>query len=189
MQETISEVDKNVEKILKDPNYCPCLLLGHYVTAFRKLFKGDIFHVSNVDEVREFVERFMGVESLGGKYLVLDGIGFLNDSAQSSLLKFIEESSLPIILLSYFDKVSPIILSRMRFVFKDSVAKVSHLQFMSLRDAYSMLDTKKSTDSEFNYMDEVKFYADSCPSALVLNQLPKVSNYSTSRMIKLISKL
>ena len=61
------------------------------------------------------MKEFSNVNS---KFLVLDGIGFLSHVGQNSLLKFIEESKLPIIILSYGDKISPIIMSRMKIIVK-----------------------------------------------------------------------
>jgi hypothetical protein len=177
-----------VQDILSNPSYCPCLLLGGYTIAFKKTYAGRIFKAYTLEDVRNLVEDFSGISDMDGMYLVIDGIGYLNDIGQNSLLKFIEESKLPIVLLSYYDKVSPIIQSRMKFTFKESIIKVKSLKFMSISSAVRVLEEKKQEDKEMSDIDEAKFLAESCPKAFGLLNMAGSRDYASRRVLKLLSK-
>jgi hypothetical protein len=178
-----------VNEILKNSFYCPCLLLGKYDSIFKSMYKGRIFKASTLEDVRDIVDRFYGIDDLDGRYFVLDGVGFLNSTGQNALLKFVEECKFPLVLLSYYDTVSPIIMSRMKFVYKKSVTEVKGLDFVRVKDVLMMIEDKKRTDSDFSEIDEVKLFAEYCPPAFALKYSVPWFDYSASRMLKLISKL
>jgi len=168
-----------IMSILNNPERCPCLFIGKFVPLFKKLYQGRIFNLTTLDSVRELVNRFAGLSDLEGRFFVIDGIGFISPAAQNSLLKFIEESKFPIILLSYYDKVSSIIHSRVKFVYKRSPAELKTLKFIHPKDAFNIIEEKKKKDPDFSEMDEVKFYADNCPAAYALRySLVDYDNYS-----------
>ena len=135
-----NKLDMNVfiEKLLEHVEMCPCLLIGKYVTEFKKVYKDTIERVYTLDDVRNLIDSYDGVSSVNSKFLVLDGIGYLSHVGQNSLLKFIEESKLPIIILSYGDKISPIIMSRMKIIVKRWDV-VKNLNFSSV-STYMVLD-------------------------------------------------
>lgn len=178
-----------INKILGDEGFYPCLLMGSYVTLFKKIYGDIIFSVHSLEDVRGLVDRFYGLEDLGGKIFVLDGVGFLSVTGQNSLLKFIEESKFKIVLLSYYDKVSPIIKSRMKFVFKKPVSSIKNLKFGKLRDVLTLVDDSRKKDSEFNDMDEVKIYADNCPGAFIFKYSIERNDYDSERILRMLSRV
>ena len=181
-----SEVIKN---ILKSKEYCPCLLLGRYATEFKKFYRDKIFMVNDLDAVRNVVNNYSGIEDLEGRYFVMDGVGFLSDIGQNSLLKFIEESKFPIVLLSYYDKVSPIIMSRVKFVFKESPAKVTNLKFVKPSACIEYVTEKEKSSEDFTETDRINYYADNCPIMYYYeNRLP-FSDGMGKRLTKLITEL
>lgn len=176
-----------VKTVLDNPDYCPCLLLGKLAVEFKRQYKGKIFLVGNLEAVRGVVNEYSGISDLEGRYCVLDGVGFLSDIGQNSLLKFIEESKFPVILLSYYDKVSPIIMSRMKFVFKAPIMEVDNLKFMRAEDCFNALD-EKSKQEELTMDDRVKYFAENCPLAYYIENS---GNYDSGsrRINKLLGKL
>lgn len=177
-----------IESILKDPNYCPCLLLGRSSIDFKKAYQGRIFTVTSLEAVRDIVERYTGISDLEGRYCVLDGICFLSEVGQNSLLKFIEESRFPIVLLSYYDKVSPIIMSRVKFVFKSPTHEIKNLKFMKYKDALTALEDKQGKE-ELSNQDKLRFYIDNCPVAYYMDKSCIANDGVSKRINKILSGL
>jgi hypothetical protein len=184
-----STIEITIKQILSEKELCPCILLGKYVAEFKKIYKGKIFSAYKLEDVKYIVNNYLGMSDLDDRYFVIDGIGFLSAIGQNALLKFIEESKLPIILLSYYDKVSPIILSRIKFVFKKPTKEVTNLKFSRVRDALSIIDEKKKSDTDFSDMEEIKFYAENCPPAFVLKYSAGDYDYSSQKILRLLSKI
>lgn len=159
-----------INRLLESTEMCPCLLVGKYVNEFKRVFKGHILTVYTLENVRNVIESYSGLREVQGGYLVLEGVGYLSDSGQNSLLKFIEESRVPLILLSYNDRVSPIILSRMKIVVK-RWETVKGLKFISPKEAFRNVRDKKDNDKDFREYQEIQYYADNCPSAYSLKML------------------
>lgn len=159
-----------IDIILNSKDLCPCLMIGReYVNKFKHKYRGNIEMIYNLESVRGFLDRYSNIaEVTNGKYLVLEGIGSLSEVGQNSLLKFIEESKLSIILLSFNDNVSPIIMSRCKVVVK-RIDKVESLDFMRVKDALVSVKDKRQSDRDFRDSDEVQFYADNCPAAYGLS--------------------
>ena len=181
----ISELSEEdfIKLLLFNRDYCPCLLIGKYVNVFKREFKGVIERAYTLSDVRRLVEEYDGISHVNSDYLVLDGVGYLSSVGQNSLLKFIEESKLPIVLLSYTDKISHIILSRMKFVLKKWYG-VKSLQFSSVGDTIKALKEKKDKDSNFN---EMQYIADNCPSLYALRQQAGDSlEYINNKMISIM---
>ena len=172
-----------VKLLLFDKSYCPCLLIGKYVNVFKRAFQGTIERAYTLNDVRRLVEEYDGISHVNSEYLVLDGVGYLSQVGQNSLLKFIEESKLPIVLLSYTDRISPIILSRMKIVMKRWYG-VKTLSFSGVKETISALREKKEKDGNF---DEVQYLADNCPQLYSLKQQAgDLSEYTNNRMLNIL---
>lgn len=157
-----------INLLLGDTERCPCLMIGEgYVNTFKRIYKGRIITVYTLQDVRNLIEMCTGVRDVTGGYMVLDGVGKLSDVGQSSLLKFIEEMRVPIILLSYNDRVSPVIMSRMKIVVK-SFGEVKSLDFAKTKDAVKYIKDKKENNKNFDEFDEVVYFSESCPGAFSL---------------------
>ncbi len=169
----------------KDYSICPCLLIGKSVNIFKHEFSGDIIRIYNLDDVRNVVEEYSGISDIRDGVLVLDGIGYLSNVGQNSLLKFIEESKIPLILLSYRDRISPIILSRMKVVYK-LWYPVKSLNFSRVSDAMKALEEKKQSN-RMSESEEVQFLADNCPTLYSINQQAGDKfDYMNKRMISIM---
>lgn len=181
------DVKEFIQKVLVTPEMCPCLMIGNYVNAFKKIYKGHIERAYNLSDVRRLVEEYDGIGSVNSGVFVAEGIGFLSDTGQNSLLKFIEESKIPIILLSYNDKVSPIIMSRMKIVVKRWKG-INNLDFPRVQVALKALNEKKA-GGDFTEYDEVQFMADTCPQLYSIKmQAGDPFDYMNSRMIDIMCK-
>lgn len=184
-----NKVDMNVfiEKLLEHVEMCPCLLIGKYVTEFKKVYKDTIERVYTLDDVRYLIDAYDGISNINSKFLVLDGIGYLSHVGQNSLLKFIEESKLPIIILSYGDKISPIIMSRMKIIVKRWDV-VKNLNFSSVADTISYINEKNSTREEkMSEFEEVQVMANMCPSLYSIKQQAGDNyGYNNSRLINIM---
>lgn len=184
-----NKLDMNVfiEKLLEHVEMCPCLLIGKYVTEFKKVYKDTIERVYTLDDVRYLIDAYDGISNINSKFLVLDGIGYLSHVGQNSLLKFIEESKLPIIILSYGDKISPIIMSRMKIIVKRWDV-VKNLNFSSVADTISYINEKNSTREEkMTEFEEVQVMANMCPSLYsIRQQAGDKYGYNNSRLINIM---
>lgn len=183
------EVSDFVHRVLNNVGMCPCLMIGMYVQEFKKQYKDVIERVYNIDNVRDLIDSYEGVTRVNSKFLVLDGVGYLCATGQNSLLKFIEESKVPIILLSYSDKVSPIIMSRMKVIVK-RCSKVKNLDFSSVSDTLTFIDEKNSTREEkMSEVEEVQIMANMCPSLYsIKQQAGDKYGYSNKRLIDIMCR-
>ena len=183
------EVSEFVHMVLNNVGMCPCLMIGMYVQEFKKQYKDVIERVYNIDNVRDLIDSYEGVNRVNSKFLVLDGVGYLSATGQNSLLKFIEESKVPIILLSYSDKVSPIIMSRMKVIVK-RCSKVKNLDFSSVSDTLTFIDEKNSTREEkMSEVEEVQIMANMCPSLYsIKQQAGDKYGYSNKRLIDIMCR-
>lgn len=174
-----------IKRVLNNSDMCPCLMIGKYVNDFKHIYKDVIERVYTLNGVKRIVEEYDGIEHVNSGVLVLEGIGNLSDVGQNSLLKFIEESKLPIIILSYNDRVSPIIMSRMKIVVKKWY-DIKKFDFIKVKDAMRALNEKKK-DSNFDEYQQVQFMADNCPALYsVMKQAGSPFDYSNPRMISIM---
>lgn len=147
-----------VEELALDlRRYTPAILVGQAASAFRKLYSGPIQVVHTTEEVREVVDRYTGVRCLDHA-IILDDLAFVSARSTSLLLKFVEESTFPIVLLYSFDAVSPVLLSRVRTVLK-SIGPVSS-EFGSVRAGMEAL---RELPRDSHSSDKLKVYIKHAP--------------------------
>jgi hypothetical protein len=174
-----------VSMVLSNTDMCPCLMIGKYVNEFKQIYKDTIERAYSLSEVRGLIEEYEGVTNVNSKYLVIEGVGYLSSVGQNSLLKFIEESKLPIILLSYNDKVSPIIMSRMKIVVKRWYP-LKDLKFLRVTDALRTLEEKKK-EGQMKEYEEIQFLANNCPTLYsIKQQAGDPFDYLNNRMINIM---
>ena len=162
MFETMSD-DELAIHVINNWKLTPCLLIGSsIVNAFKRNFKGTIERAYNVDGVRKLVEEYYGVERVNSGILSIEGIGYLSSAGQNALLKFVEESELPIVLLSYQDKVLNTIRSRMKFTEK-RWTPVKSLKFLGVEECQNLMTEKAGKDKYFKGDAVIQFLADNCP--------------------------
>lgn len=181
------EPKKLVHMVLEDRNLTPCLLIGKYVDAFKQVFKGTIIRAYSLDNVRHLIEEYDGISNVNSGTLVIEGVGYLSQIGQNSLLKFIEESSLPIVLLSYNDNVINTIRSRMKLTLK-LWEPVKDFKYLDIVGALRAAEEKKASNPNFRGNNEIQFYADSCPNLYVLkSQAGNPYDFSNNKMLSVMS--
>lgn len=145
---------------------CPVLLVGGAVAVFKHTYKGTINELKNTEDVKEFVMGYTGIKS--SKPVVISDIGYLKSNASFLLLKLVEESSFPVILLSTIDKVDSILLSRIKRIVKFPKDVNSGNTFMPMADAYDYVygeDKSEDTNKrKLTVSEKMTFYAENCPS-------------------------
>lgn len=158
----------------------PILIVGEARLLFLKLWKYKVNRVSNTKDLREVSEYYSLVDDT--KPIVIDDLSLIQGNSLKILLKLIEESKTPIILLSSFDNLDSILLSRIKtFIrFKEEIKS----EFLSLNKFYSVLADKDFSDSKAS--DKVKFYRDKCPLYLPLDYDLKLSS-NKDRILSILS--
>lgn len=168
--------DQQVKAIVKvlDPNNiqntCPALLVGKAALLFKQMYKGIVVELKNTAEVRDFISSYMGIES--SRPVVISDIGYLPKQASFLLLKLVEESKFPVILLSVEDKVNSILLSRVKKVVKFPVNEKSDNSLCGLKEAYEQVygEEKKT-------INEIQFAAENCPQLYQLTSEVPYNKY------------
>lgn len=137
------------EMAQKDSRKLPALIIGDGVRDFLRFYKWPIKMINTREEMIELVSYFTGVSKLDYP-LVIGDLSFYRPDDVFFLLKFIEESKLNIILLSKFDNISPIVLSRIKTVIKyNSFEEVGSSEDMQKAREFVESKTVENT-SEFD---------------------------------------
>lgn len=145
----------------------PALIIGNAVVDFKKNYHGPIARVTTPEELRDLVSYYSGIDDIG-RILVVEDISFLsNPSLEGLLLKFVEESKLPLVLLSTYDKVSSVLLSRCKEVVKYYHNKTDS-EFLSVADGNQKVNDTLSPDSY--YFDRVRYYSKFSPKLYFLDK-------------------
>lgn len=180
------EPEDFINKLLSDDNLTPCLLVGRYVNIFKHIYDGYIQRTYSLNDVEHLIEEYEGIENVNSKFLVLEGVGNLSLTGQNSLLKFIEESKVPLILLSYNDKVINTIRSRMKIVAK-LWYPVKSLSFSRVKDAQKAFNEKKR-DENFKGNAEIQFIADNCPRLYALRESSgDIYDFNNQKMLNIMT--
>lgn len=144
----------------------PLLIVGDAVTDFMKAYKGPIRSVRTVEDTRDLVSYYTSMGKID-KLLVIEDLSYLTQSASFLLLKLVEEAQFPIILLSTFDKVSPIILSRVKMVVKYSTSEVKS-DFLNIKTGLTKVEDELSPDS--HYYDRIRYIGKYSPKLFYYNK-------------------
>ena len=142
----MQEIAKDIISLTKDiKNNTPLLLIGEYMTVFKKLYKGNIKTLTSMTDVRDLVADYTGIRKLD-KPLIIEDLGFLSIGALCLLLKLIEDSKFSVILLSTFDQIPSTILSRVK-VFKKAFIEKIECEFMTPDKGIQALEDYLSPDT------------------------------------------
>lgn len=157
-------IDKNY---VNNMSSFPALIIGGAVVDFKKNYSGPIARATTPDELRDLVSYYTSMTDIG-RILVVEDISFLsNPSLEGLLLKFVEESKIPLVLLSTYDKVSPILLSRCKEVIKYYQEK-TYSEFLSVSQGSQRISEVLSPDS--HYYDRVRYYSKLSPKLYFLDK-------------------
>ena len=160
------DLKKCIENIY---NTSPILIIGDARLLFIKAWQYKINRVSNTKDLRELVDYYSTIED--SKPLVIDDLSLIQSSSLKLLLKLVEESKTPVILLSSFDNIDMILLSRIKTFIRFNEPIKS--DFLPLSDFYDALSNKDFKDSKQS--DKLMFYRDKCPMYLELDFYIKTS--------------
>lgn len=157
---TLKDLKFSIENIY---DTSPVLIVGEARLTFLRAWQYKVNRVTNTKELREVTNYYATVKD--SKPIVIDDLSLLQESSLKLLLKLVEESKTPVILLSSYDNLDSILLSRIRtFIrFKEDIKS----DFLSLSEFYDILVEKDFKDSKAS--DKLKFYVSKCPKYLQLD--------------------
>lgn len=141
----MSNVKSLVESVNNLRDTSPLLILGEAYYVFRKAWKDKIVSI-NSENVKEIVEYYSSVKL--DYPLVLEDLALLSSKNLSHLLKLIEETKSPVILLASFDNINEILLSRIKTIIKFN--KPCSCEFKTAEEGLAIIDESLSNDSSYN---------------------------------------
>jgi len=163
----MTDLEYMYENLKSIKNKTPLLIIGKGVPLFKKMYKGNIYNLTSLEDVREFISEFSEVE-LDFPIVIEDVSNLYRDS---SLLKLIEESKFPLVMLASKDNLSDALMSRTKYILKIPETNDS-IELVSISQASADLKDKDWSQEEVN-----KYLADNCPQLLVLNdRIKKMKN-------------
>ena len=154
------------KEFLEENQAFPLLIMGDAVTDFKKNYTDKINTAENLEEMRELIAYYTSISHLD-RPLVIEDISLFAKNGEGVLLKFVEDTKLQLILLSRFDKVSNVLLSRVKLVvkyYKDPVTS----QFMSVSNGFQAL--QQSLESSSHYYDKIRYMGKLSPKQIYLEK-------------------
>lgn len=91
------------------------LVIGYAAKLVKQMLMGGYYTLTCADDVRNFIAKF-SIES--DQLVIFEDLALLDFRTQAFLLKFIEESYCPLLILSSKDTILPTIISRCRTIIK-----------------------------------------------------------------------
>ena len=158
----------------------PLLIIGEARLLFIKAWKYKINNVSNTKELRDIIDYYSTVQD--NKPIVIDDLSLLQENSLKLLLKLVEESKSPIILLGTYDNIDKILLSRIKTYirFKEPIKS----EFLDFKSFYEQLQEKDFSDSRES--DKILFYLKKCPKYLSLDYDIKMSS-NKNKILSILS--
>lgn len=157
-------------KFIKELSEFPLVCVGDAVSDWKKYYKGPIVQVKDEKELKEQIAYYSGLTDIG-RLLVIEDISFVSN-ANAILLKFIEESKLPIVLLSRYDKIDSVLLSRIKRIEKYYRDKTDS-RLLSCKKGQEMMESVLSQDS--HYYDIVRYQGKFSPKLYYLSKAVNVN--------------
>lgn len=161
-------VDK---KFIEQNKEYPLVLIGDAVSDWKKNYHGPIVEVSDIKELHEAIAYYSGITRLD-RPVVISDVSLVGDEANSALLKFIEDSPLQIVLLSRYDKLDSVLLSRVKRVEKYYKTNTDSM-FLRCSVGQEKINDQLSEDS--HYYDKVRYMGKYSPKLLQVEKIIKVS--------------
>jgi len=188
------DILRNINLILKNPtDNCPCLLIGEYSSAIKDKDTEDVlseygtsYYIKERDDIDDLIERYDGI-SFFERSIIAD-ITYLNTNLQHYLLKFIEDTEIPIILTSDYDKVIPALISRMKNVLRLPLNYAKDIRNHPVHKCLNMVN-RKHNNGDFGKIAEQNFIAKNSPKLYRLKYMDTSTTYNDIMIDNLISKL
>lgn len=146
----------------------PVLLVGGAMITFKLMYKGNIYRLENTEDIKDFITNFSGVDYR--KPIVIEDISMLY--RDSVLLKFIEDTRIPLVLLASEDNISIPLQSRIKTYIKFPIDDSSGCNFQPILDTQAIIDEKELTGRDLD-----KYIAENCPQlALIYKDIERRKN-------------
>lgn len=144
--------------------YEPIAFVSGASIDFKKLYPHPTKRVINTQELRELVSYFLGVRNLEVP-LAIEGLSFVRRESLSILLKLVEESSFPIILIFRYDKLTDALNSRIKTLVKYP-AYETRSKLMEPIEYY-----KQFTDFQYNnHFEKINHLSENSPKVYAIQQ-------------------
>lgn len=144
----------------------PRVYLGRVADALKQRLSFPTVYLTK-DTYRDVIAHYSTIKSLPHP-LVLEDISFLTFAQQATLLKFVEESPLKIVLLASEDNILPTIFSRMVSVYKVRDEITSKMMTYT---EYKHDEDSPAPDRDIDFLTSIKKLRDSCPIEYYYNQV------------------
>lgn len=160
-------------------NKTPILLIGGAMHIFKMMYKGNIYKIRTTEEVKEFITNFYGVDY--DKPIVVEDISLLY--RDTMLLKLIEETKIPLILLASEDNMTKQFHSRIKLMIKYPLDLNYKCSFTNILDANDYINNEKLTGKDLD-----TYIANNCPElALIYDTVKHKKN--KDKIIQIIGGL
>ena len=156
------------DNLRRDDWRFPMLFIGAEHFRFLSWYDGLVHKFNSISEIREFVERYTGVVSLGNRLLVIDDLAYFPKGGMDCFLKFMEESVLRLVFLSSYDCCSAVFLSRVFLVVKSPLKPDLRCDFGEVDG--EGLDLLFSFGGDRSYFDILDDITERCPKLYYLHQ-------------------
>lgn len=137
----------------------PMGVVGEPYRELRSSSELPIRRVTNNEELRDLIAQYTGIKSLETPLLVED-LAFLSPWGLQSLLKFVEDTRLDVILLSTYDNFTPPLLSRLKVFIKAPIERTNS-NFLDAGRGRDRIDSILSGDS--HVLDRVRYQGRESP--------------------------
>lgn len=152
---------------VSEMNLFPMMIVGSAVFDFKKVCKDPIVQVTDMQSLREVVAYYNSIQSLD-RMLIIEDISFLPKGSEVTLLKFVEETKLKLVLLSVYDVSSSILLSRCKRVVKYQKEKTES-QWLPPSDGSKKIDELVVENT--SYYDRVRYMGKYSPKVYYLDHM------------------
>lgn len=171
----ILKLKMSIENKYKTPTVFPKLFIGSAYDAFKKYLSKnrlgyEINYISSHDELVEFISLYSNYKNYQLPVIIAD-ISFFSKKDQSILLKFLDDTSLKIILLASRDNILETIISRVKEYRKYYISKDSSgINFFKLSKARSLLNDELEDNKNSLSSDDFNLLCCKYNSALAYNE-------------------
>lgn len=168
----------------------PKLFIGDSAIAFKNYLKKhklnyDINYIVDEYELKSFIDEYSNYKNYKLPVIISD-ISYLNKKAQSLLLKFMEDTSLNLILLASRDNILDTIISRTK-EFRKYYISSKNINYVEVNKARSLLKEELSNTGDVSFDDKLLMCNKYNPVLAYSNSL--VKRYSQNEQDKLVSLL
>lgn len=169
-----------IYETMKDvTNKTPVLLIGGAMQLYKMMYKGNIYRLENTEDVKEFISNFYGIEY--NKPIVIEDISLLY--RDNILLKLIEETKVPLILLASEDNISVPLQSRIKTYIKYPSDYNFECNFIPILEAQQYIDENELSGRALD-----KYIAENCPKLALLYDSMKLRK-NKDKLIQIIGGL